>query len=54
MRVERRVNLNGDGYTFAYDYFPLADDSYGATSNSSICPNNMILILDENRHLLND
>lgn len=54
MRVERRVNLNGDGYTFAYDYFPLSDDSYGATSNSSICPNNMILILDENRRLLND
>ena len=54
LRIEKWLNRSGDGWTFAYDYFPLADKRYGATSNPDICNNTLILILDEFGHLLND
>lgn len=54
LRVEKKLCASGNGYTFGFDYFPLQDRSYGATSNPNISENNLIIILDEFGHLLND
>jgi hypothetical protein len=54
LRVEKKLRLDGNGWTFSYDYFPLEDQSYGATSNPNRTKTSLILILDEFGHLLND
>jgi len=54
LRVEKKLCTSGNGYTFSFDYFPLQDRSYGASSNPNISKNNLIIILDEFGHLLND
>ena len=54
MLVEKRPKLSGEGFTFSFDYFPLEDRSYGATSNPAISETNLILILDEFGHPVND
>ena len=54
LRVEKKLKTSGDGHTFSFDYFPLENRSYGASSNPSLSGNNLILILDEFGHLLND
>ena len=54
LRVEKKLCTSGKGYTFGFDYFPLQDRSYGASSNPNISKNNLIIILDEFGHLLND
>ncbi len=54
LRVEKKLQPSGNGWTFSFDYFPLENRSYGATSNPNISENNLIIILDEFGHLLND
>ena len=54
IQVEKRPKLSGEGFTFSFDYFPLESRSYGATSNPDISDNNLILILDEFGHPVND
>ena len=54
LRVEKRRKASGDGFTFAYDYFPLRTEAYGATSNSSISENSFMVVMDENWRILND
>lgn len=54
IRVEKKVKQNGSGYTFSYDYFPVDNKSYGATSNKSISNNGFMIVMDENWRPLND
>ena len=54
LRVEKMINSTGDGYTFTYDYFPIENQGYGATSNKSISENGFIIVMDENWNILND
>ena len=54
LRVEKRIKSNGNGYTFSYDYYPITNNSYGSTSNKSICENPFIIVMDEQWEILND
>ena len=47
LKVTRRVKSVGNGYTFSYDYAPLLNNSYGATSNRAVNRSPMLLVLDE-------
>ena len=47
LKTVRRKKLLGEGYTFSYEYFPLKDMSYGATSNREIVENPLLIVMDE-------
>lgn len=53
LKTEKRKKLVGDGETFNYEYSPIKNSSYGATSNRAINSTPMMIVLDENWNDLN-
>ena len=48
IKTTRRLNQNGSGYSFDYEYFPVTNKKYGATSNKTITKNPYFIVMDEN------
>lgn len=53
LKVTKKIALSGEGYSFDYEYSPIVDYDYGASSNIHKNDTPMMIVVDENWHDIN-